>query len=353
MITSLKAQLRAIQSEVIKELESLEDGKYDTELSLNAFIGSKTGEYIDLVNEVMKSPLEYKSKWMKGLNTCAELSSQTGSDPRHIKMLRLIKAKGKYSNFKKYLSIFLDRSFLTHYEEHYKAKPKIDESEYWFGNNGDEFGLLVTPRFVSGRWENDKSEIRHFQRPYWTIAHVMESGLCYMNEDKMRTFSNISDLMQFLRDIARRTKSKHQITIMDKYLDYVNSQTDPMAIPFLIPELRYDPFKSQHEHRLDFLIINPWSLSKFGFELSPWSTHGKLKVAKRSMADYDREAQANFEKEMSKHKKYWRKYGVSYVTYTDNDLLDTDEVWKEIESHLIITENHEQIELALLSDLGQ
>jgi len=350
MIQSIKDQRRALQPSVFSELSKFESGKYCNENSLNAFIGSKSDDYINLKDEVIKTPMEFKSKWLGGLKKAFSMSKISGADPRHSRIYQLI--TGTYPNFKKYLSLFLEGSFLKHYEEHYKAKPKIDESECWFGNNADEFGLLVTPRFANGLWENDKSEIRHFKYPYWTLSHVMETGLCYMNEDKIRSFSKLSDYLQFFRDIVRRTKSKYQLEIADCYIAYVNSHASPLSIPILIPELRYDPFKNKHQHRLDFLIINPWSLEKYGFEFSPWSTHGQLKGANRPMSEYNNEAKEQFETEMRKHKKYWRKFGVTYIIYTDEDLANMDDVWGEIKRHLEVSEEPEQLELALLGEIS-
>lgn len=45
-IRSIKDQRRALQSSVFAELAGFEGGKYCNELSLNAFIGSKTDDYI-------------------------------------------------------------------------------------------------------------------------------------------------------------------------------------------------------------------------------------------------------------------------------------------------------------------
>ncbi|OEZ90868.1 hypothetical protein JAB8_17930 [Janthinobacterium sp. HH106] len=348
-IRSIKDQRRALQSSVFAELAGFEGGKYCNELSLNAFIGSKTDDYIELKNEIIKSPMEYQSKWLKGLKRCVVKSAITGTEPRHGKIHGLL--TGNNPNFKKYVALFLEGSFLKHYDEHYKQKPKLDESEYWFGNNDDEFGLLVTPRFSGGNWENDKSEIRHFKHPYWTLSHVLETGVCYMGEEKMRTFSKLSDYLQFFRDLVRRTKSKYQLDIADRYIAYVETHSLPLSVPMLIPEIRYDPFKTKHEHRLDFLIINPWNLEKYGFEFSPWSTHGKLTGAKRTMSEYNADAKANFEKEMTKHKKYWRKFGVTYIVYTDQDLADMDAIWDEMKRHLEILGQPDQLELALLSEL--
>lgn len=350
MINGLKEKRRELQQDVFKELKYFEGGKYCNESSLNAFIGSKTDEYLKLHDDVIKSHTEYVSRWLSGLKKAATTSKISGVDQRHVRVYSLV--TGNYPNFKKYLSNLLQSSFLKHYDEHYKTKPKLDESAYWFGNNDDEFGLLVTPRFVSGQWENDKSEIRHFKHPYWTLSHVMETGLCYMGENKLRTFTKLEDYLQFFRDLVRRTKSQYQLEIADRYIDYVSNHERPLSIPILIPELRYDPFKNKHEHRLDFLIINPWSMEKSGFEFSPWSSHGELKVAKRTLAEYNKDAQESFEKEMRKHKKYWRRYGVSYIVYTDGDLADISAIWNEMRSHLENNEETEQLELALLNELG-
>ncbi len=349
MVESIKAQRRALQAAVFTEIALIENGKYTNEPSLNAFIGSKTNDYIQLTQDVIGSPLEYKSKWLTGLKRETAASRRSGTSPRHLRIHDLV--SGPYPNFKRYLSLFLEGSFLKHYEEHYKAKPKIDESEYWFGNNADEFGLLVTPRFANGQWENDKSEIRHFKHPYWTLSHVMATGLCYMGQNRMRTFTKLTDYLQFFHDMVQRTKSTYQLDIAERYVKYVEAHPDPLSVPLLIPELRYDPFKSKHQHRLDFLIINPWSLEKSGFELSPWTSHGQLTGAKRSLADYNSDAKANFESEMEKHKKYWRKFGITYVIYTDQDLAAMDQVWREIQEHLEISAAPQQLELAMLGEL--
>lgn len=348
-IAAIKDERRKLQPLVFAELRSFEGGRYCTEDALNAMIGSKADDYLNLAEDVIRTPMDYTSRWISGLKKALDDSKFTGTDPRHERFWRLI--QGKYPNFKKYLSLFLEGSFLKHYEEHYKVKPKISESECWFGNNDDEFGLLITPRFANGQWENDKSEIRHFSQPYWTIGHVMTTGLCYMSENKTRTFSKVSDYLQFFRDLVRRTKSVYQLQIADLYINYVLSSLNPLDIPLLIPELRYDPFKTRHQHRLDYLIINPYSMEKYGFEFSPWSSHGKLEGAKKSLSQLNDDARANWEKEMQKHKKYWRRYGVSYIIYTDQDLADISAIWNEMVEFLGSNSAPQQLELALILDL--
>jgi len=344
-IQSLKKELRSLLPKVINEIRFYYH-RYNTEAQLNAFIGSKTGEYLNMNDDVIKTPLEYQSRWIKGFK---RENAKVRPSPRHVRMHDLLQGNNPY--FKKYVHKFLERSFLKHYEELYKIRPKIDESEYWFGNNSDEFGLLVTPRYYSG-WENDKSEIRRFKYPYWTISHVLETGLCYMQENRIRTFSGISEYLSFFRDMVRRSKSIYQLNIADRYIDFVKNHSTPEIIPLIIPELRYDPFKHKHQHRLDCLIINPWDMSKTGFEFSPWSSHGQLHGKHKTLSELDKEAKSNFENEMKKHKKYWRKYGINYITYTDSDLSDMDRVWLEIKRYLTISPPDEQLEFEFLDQLN-
>jgi len=348
-IVKLKEQKRELLDDVFRELSEIEEyRRYLTETKLNAFIGSKTGEYLALNDEVILSPVEYKQKWIKGLKDKCTIARMTNSNPRHIKLFKLL--KGDYPSFKKYLLLFLEMSYLAHYEEHYKMKPKISESEYWFGNNNDVFGLLVTPRFRNGYWENDKSEIRKFKYPYWTLSHVLETGLCYMNENKIRSFNSIDEYLQFFRDMVRRTASQYQLDIADRYIDFVNANATPGAVPVLIPELRFDPLKARHKYRLDFLIVSPWSMSKFGFEISPSSSHVKLTGAKKKLKELNQQAQNFFEDEMRKHKSYWRKYGITYITYTDQDLNEMDNIWDEVRENLECNVKPLQLDILLLAD---
>ena len=48
--------------------------------------------------------------------------------------------------------------------------------------------------------------------------------------------------------------------IAKKYCELVLSSKQPYEIPLLIPELRYGGLQTQHRYRLDFTIINPYTL---------------------------------------------------------------------------------------------
>ena len=80
--------------------------------------------------------------------------------------------------------------------------------------------------------------------------------------------------------MVRQTRSPYEMEIAKKYCELVLSSKQPYEIPLLIPELRYGGLQTQHRYRLDFTIINPYTLQKQGFEFSPWSTHGYLSRTK-------------------------------------------------------------------------
>ena len=83
-----------------------------------------------------------------------------------------------------------------------------------------------------------------------------------------------------------------------------------------------------HRYRLDFTIINPYTLIKYGFELSPWSTHGYLyKTSSLTQKQINEMARDNFENEMKKHKDFFNRYHVYTRIYTDRDLADLDMIF--------------------------
>ncbi|MGO7039322.1 hypothetical protein ACCS60_13295 [Rhizobium acaciae] len=74
----------------------------------------------------------------------------------------------------------------------------------------------------------------------------------------------------------RGTASPYQKNIAQLYADFVQAAERPEDVPLLIPEFRYEGIAPKHKYRLDFTIIDPDTMDKYGFELSPWSTHGQL-----------------------------------------------------------------------------
>lgn len=334
-IKSMTDELRILQPKVF-----LEVGR-DNEQSLNAYIGSKADEFIDLKHEVITTPEQYVHLWIQGMEKASRFYDQE---------IKLHLKNPKNKNFKKYVYIFLRRSFLKHYNELHKKRPDVDGAEIWFGVNDAHYGLFVTPRWNGKNWENDNSEIRAAKFKYWTIGHVLSTGLCVPDEDDKYEFSKVTDYLDFFKAQVRLTKSKYQIDISKKYIDYVNASDKPLDIPLLIPELRYDGSGRKHKYRLDFMLINPFTMEKIGFEISPWSTHGKLSGKHKTLIELNKEALGNFEKEMNKIRAYFKKYKVPIFHFSDSDLVDIDNVWGEIADYLDTGEPPKQLEMSMFSE---
>jgi hypothetical protein len=339
-IAALKGELRALLPKVLQETGIAR------EASLNAKIGHKSDEFIDLKNEVINSSEEFTSLWLAGFK---EHLSTTGFRTSYDDLYDLMKGS---RTFQEYLYKFLRRSYLNHYEELSKTRPSVAQAEIWIGQNHADYGLLVTPRFGKKGWENDKSEIRHFRPRYWSIGHVLESGLVIPDKNKKMTFQTVEDYLKFFEHVlVRGTASSHQKKIAELYCDYVRKAEKPLDVPLLIPELRYDGRLAKHKYRLDFCIIDPGTMNRIGFELSPWSTHGLLTGTKgKTQKQINEEASANFDKEMKKHKDFFRKHDVFALIYTDADLKNIDGVFVDIAKYLKPKAAEKQLKFQIFAD---
>ncbi len=324
IIEGIKAKLRSILPTV------LEETGISSEASLNAKIGSKNDEFFDLKNEIINSSDEFKNKWLQGLKACIN----SHHAPSHEWLYENAK---KHKSFKKYLILFLERSYLKHFEELSKNRPNPNQSELWIGQTNANYGLLITPRFKNGRWENDKSEIRAFKQGYWTIGHVMATGLVIPDKDKIFVFSDIEQYLLFFTDtLVRNSGSKYEYELAEHYANFVRTAKNPMDIPLMIPEFRYKGLEKRHKYRLDFLILNPYTFNKVGFEISPWSTHGYLsKIKGLTQKKINEMALDNFEKEMKKHRSFFKKHNIFTLIYTDEQLKNCKTLFdEEIAIHL-------------------
>lgn len=337
-IKAMSEQLRLWLDEVI------EDTGLRDENELNATIGHKTGLVIDLKHEVINSPDHYVALWMEGFSEHLEQGKPGGFETFYA-------IARKSSIFRQYLTLFLQRSYLKHYEELCKRRPSVEQAEVWMGQNKSDYGLLVTPRFKQGAWENDKSEIRHFKPRYWTIGHVLTSGIVVPSSLEIKEFTSVDDYLWFFEHVlVRDAGSSYQNAIASMYSAFVRSSADPLSVPLLLPELRYSGRAAKHEHRLDFCIIDPDTLDKVGFELSPWSSHGQLATKGRTGVAINAEAQENFEKEMKKLKKYFKKHGIYALVYTDTDLANIAGVFTDIAERLDAVGPTKQLSFAQMDD---
>lgn len=305
LVKGMTKALKAMQSDVL-----IETG-WASEAVLNAKIGSKHDWFFDLKNQVVDSCEEFASLWLKKLQEQAK-TKKTCAD--------LLERFNRLPAFREYCILYIQRSLAIHFKELSRTRPTVDESTLWIGNNNAEYGILVTPRFNKAQWENDKSHIRKVPFNYWTIGHILKTGLLIPGKDDRISFSNVSEYITFFKNVlVRSSGSIHENNIAECYSEFVLSQKKPKDVPLLIPQFRYNGLDKAHTHRLDFLVINPFNLKKTGFELSPWSSHGTLKNTKnRLVKDVNSEAEDNAEKQASRIRDFFKKYDITTLTYTKN-----------------------------------
>ncbi|MFJ3005788.1 topoisomerase [Pseudomonas fluorescens] len=318
MIETIKIKLRELLPQVIAETD------FTSEASLNATLGSKNDEFFDLKNDVIHSQEEFVTRWLEKLKEGALKNGVAA----HFSIWEKLK---KSTSFREYAILFLKRSYLKHFDELSKNRPAVEDAELWIGQENASYGLLVCPRFKDNAWENDKSEIRAFSKPYWTIGHVLYTGLVIPGQNKIFKFSDLEQYLLFFQDtLVRNSGSQYEYAIAGHYCDFVRNHPDPETVPLLIPEFRYAGLAKKHIYRLDFLIINPFTLDRVGFELSPWSTHGYLaKVKELTQKEINELAADNFAKEIKKHRAYFKEHGVTTLIFTDEDLKDTKKLFDE------------------------
>lgn len=318
IIKTIQNELRQLLPLVLSEVNVRD------EASLNAKIGSKTNEFLDLKNEVINSDSEFTIKWLSGLKQAIDKG-----EGEHYEWIR--DSSKRSLNFKKYLLLFLKRNYLKNFDALSKNRPKEEDSEIWIGENNADYGLLVTPRFNGSQWENDKSKIRNFNHGYWTVGHVLETGLVIPGRNEVITFKKVEEYLNFFKNVlVRKSSSKYEYEIAGLYCDYVNKSDNPLSIPLMIPEYRYLGLKGKHIHRLDIMVINPFTLNKIGFELSPFSTHGALKkIGGLTQKKINEMAAENFSEEMKKHRDYFNKYNVYTLIFPDDELKDCNNIFKK------------------------
>jgi len=318
--------------------------------SLNAKIGGKYGHYLDVRNAVVNSPEHFITLWLEAFKDIVDNFKSVGQASRtEVETFELLKA---HKEFQDYLYIFLKRTYIKYVDSLSKRKPPTNDSEMWIGQKNANYGILVTPGFRNGNWENDKSEIRHFKPRYWSIGHVLQTGLCIPGKLSKITFSSVDQYLTFFKDvIVRNSGSPYEYQIAERYCDFVKASSNPREIALLIPEFRYEGIDVQHIYRLDFTNIESKDLNKIGFELSPWSSHGYLsKTNQMTQAQINEIAKDNFEREMRKHKDFFKKHGIFTLIYTDKDLTDIDGIFNDMKKYLEPASVGTQIKFYIYND---
>ena len=319
-IARLKEKLNDLLPKVLSSTD------YNSVHELHGVIGGKNAIFINIKNAVFHSPDEFITSWLQGF--CESLKKYRPDSRFHHLKAQLDNSEA----LRRYLGLFLTRTFLNNFDSLTKRRPEVKDASLWIGQNNANYGLLVTPRFADGNWENDKSEIRHFNPVYWSIGHVLETGFVVPGRNNTIPFATPEQYLTFFTDVlVRNSGSPHDLEFSDIYKQFVLDHKHKDDILLLIPEFRYGGLEKKHIYRLDFSIIDVQNNIKIGLELSPWSSHGHIaKTSQMTNTEINAAARDNFEREMQKHKDFFWGYGINVLIYTDQDLQNKRTIFEQL-----------------------
>ncbi|MGE8512816.1 MAG: hypothetical protein ACN6N7_08960 [Chryseobacterium culicis] len=338
IIEELTTEINKKRNNVLKTASSIL--KRDVSIqSLHGIIGGKNNTYVDSVRTRFSDFNDFFSNWLKGLNDDFEESRQAyllrndefdWDAKAAFRNVLLLQNEDVYH----YTQKFLERNFFKNLNERLRLKPDENLWAIWFGYELS-YGLLIAPKMINNSWSTDKSEIRKVKFNYWTIGHIMETGLIDPTLNKPFKFKSLEDLYTFFQSVLKRlSKSEYEQQIFDMYIEYIKSSKDPLNEPFLIPEFRYAGLLKKHEHRLDFTILNQHSVDFIGIEISPASSHMQISNLKQKQSLVNQELKEKWEKEMAKRNKYFDSFGITTKTFTDTNLKDIKQCFEQIKNVL-------------------
>jgi len=334
----LSTELKLMRNEVLKRASDI-SGDEVTVHSLHGIIGGKNNDYVDSVKTQFVDFDDFFTKWLKGFIDKYEKEKEDALERfGYID----IEYKASFRNVLLlqddkiflYTQKFLERNFYKNIKERTRVKPDEKLWEIWFGNNLT-YGLVIAPEYKLDGWRIDKSEIRRANYSYWTVGHILHTGLIDANMNKPFKFNSIEDFSTFYISVLKGlSNSQYEKDIFDRYIHYLYESENPLEEPFLIPEFRYAGLEKKHKYRLDFTILNQHSLEFIGFELSPASSHMSIKSLKEKQYEVNNDLSEKWEKEMDKRNEYFNTFGITTKTFTDRHLVNIEECFNQMKKIL-------------------
>jgi hypothetical protein len=336
----LTAHLEKIRSEVLKRASFIAGVELNTQ-KFHGRIGNRNTTFVDSVRLQFSDPYDFLSQWLNGLITKVESveEEQKRKYNGHVYQNSSAHELLRYVQdpiVRDYIFNFLVRNFYREFIPRTRAKPNEILWRLWFGDNKLIWGLIIAPAYRDNGWTNDKSEIRRADYSYWTVGHVLKTGLIDPTSSKTITWSNVGQFIDFYRSVLKRLSNPtYEQGIAERYIRYLQKSSSIYDEPFLIPELRYAGLEKEHKYRLDFAVLNSHVMKSTGFELSPASTHQSVSgIRNKNQQEINQDLAKQWKKEMDKRNDYFDSFGISIVTFTGDDLQDLDSCFLRIEHYL-------------------
>ncbi|WP_418141287.1 hypothetical protein NUW46_02150 [Marinobacter sp. MA] len=349
-MTTLTQDIQAKEEELSARLEEMREealnrfsrivGRESTLQQMHAHVGRNNNTFVDSVRMQFHSPEDFIARWLNGLTQQVMERKDAIARRRRFgdrkRTEEIIPEMLQDQFLHNYIHLFLERNFYRNFEARVRAKPDQNLWQVWFGAGKLVWGLLISPAHRFGEWANDKSQMRRENYAYWTVEHVLETGLIAPESEKPVMFSDVEAFLTFYQTVlARVSNSQYEQAISDRYLAYIRESESPGTVPLLIPELRYAGKEVKHLYRLDFSVLNPHTMKMVGFEISPASSHMSIAGStKKTQKVLNEELSAKWCKEADKRNAYFEKFGITTITFTDKDLADIDQCWEDIRQAL-------------------
>ena len=337
----LTQRLTSVRDEVLRRASQILGERINVH-SLHGRIGCRNTTFVDSINLQFSDPYHFLTLWLKGLMDTIEATEESQrqkyrgnvyQNTSEHKLLRLLKDP----LVREYTFLFLVRNFYRQFDARTRFKPDQILWSMWFGDSRKlVWGLIIAPAYRDNGWTNDKSEIRRASYSYWTVEHIMETGLIDPSSRYPVRFSTINEFITFYRSVLKRLSNPtYEQGIADRYIAYLSNSSDVYEEPFLIPELRYAGLDEPHRYRLDYTVLNSHVMKSMGFELSPASTHSSISgITKKTQKELNEDLSKQWAKEMQKRNDYFSGFGISTITFTDDELQDLDRCFSLIAQYL-------------------
>jgi len=308
-------------------------GKETTIHQFHGDIGGKNRIFADTIQNTFPSPEQFFSEWLEGFLKHRKKEILEGKAAGSSKKIAGYLRDDKILY---YIKIFLKRNFY----KNYKARTRTKAPEYmwsvYLGDNPNCWEINLSPVIEEDTIRVDRSEMIRALYNFWTVGHLLSTGIIDHDKGKVRVrrFRDIEDYRNFMIDVFRkRSRSQYEKIFIDEYFDYLKTLNDQTLFdtPLLIPEYRYGDPKDIHSKRLDFVILNPYTMDFVGFELSPQSTHMSIKGKdKKTQKLLNEELKEQWLKEMSKRNQFCIDHGVEVLTFVDEHFPDMKQHFKDI-----------------------
>lgn len=311
--------------------------------SLNASINVKICEACKIKNHKYVNKYEFIQTYYERLE----------EDQQYEKgnINRIIYEFSKCEIGKKYIDVFLERYYYRHENTLKRTKVKDESQEIWFGDNKHRFGLLIAPVYrgdykgENKKWENDKSEIRKAQFSYYTIEHILATGIVSYNNCALINLRKIEEITDFCKEeFYKNSNSIYEKRIWEKYFKLLQNikKEDYGKISFLIPELRYNN-EDKHKYRVDFAVFDV-ERGNYGYELSPLNHAITPNIESKTYLEIINCEKDKYHREHSKVNEMMEKYSMQIKTYSYEMLQDISKCFNEMLLHILTEDLYKKLQ---------